>query len=100
MFDLKCDQKVCLAQSGGKVEGGDKKVAIQNATRGNLEVDNYINTQIHKYKSTNTNTQIHKYRNTNTQIQIHNYNYTNTITQITMFKPPISPCCTLLKASL
>ena len=62
MFDLKCDQKVCLAQSGGKVEGGDKKVAIQNVTRGNLEVDNYTNTQLHKYKYTNT--QIHKYTNT------------------------------------
>ena len=36
MFDLKCDQKVCLAQSGGK-EG--KKVAIQNVTQGNSEVE-------------------------------------------------------------
>ena len=47
------------------MEGGDKKVAIQNVTRGNLEVDNYTNTQLHKYKYTNT--QIHKYKYTNTE---------------------------------
>ena len=44
MFDLKCDQKVCLACTvirwkGGSKVGGCKKVAIQNVTRGNSEVD-------------------------------------------------------------
>ena len=39
MFDLKWDQKVCLAQSGRKVGRGWKKVAIQNVTQGNSDVE-------------------------------------------------------------
>ena len=39
MFDLKWDQKVCLAQSGGKVCPEWKKVAIQNVTQGNSDVE-------------------------------------------------------------
>ena len=48
----------------------------------------HSNTQIHKYKYTNTNTQtqIHKYINTNTQIQIHKFKYTNTKTEIKIHK--------------
>ena len=48
------------------------------------------NTQIHKYKYTNTNPQIqihkYKYTNTNTQKQIHKYKYTNANTQMQIHK--------------